>query len=52
MICSLEHVSYKVGDLPTEEGGYKEREHPVIIYGEPEVQAIHVIVLLGRGHGE
>ena len=52
MICSLEHESYKVGDLPTEEGGYEEREHPVIIYGEPEVQAVHVVVLLGRGHGE
>lgn len=41
-----------VGDLPTEEGGYEEREHPVIIYGEPEVQAVHVVVLLGRCHSE
>jgi hypothetical protein len=38
--------------LPTEEGGHEEGEHPVIIDGEPEVQALHVVDLLGRGHCE
>jgi hypothetical protein len=38
--------------LPTEEGGHEEGEHPVVIDGESEVQAVHVVDLLGCSNRE